>query len=293
MTGSKSDGDPRLRTPMHWARAPHVGFSNVRPWEPLHPDSLTANVEAQDDDPASLLNHYRRLIHIRTASPALAYGDLVPLETGDDAAMAFLRRVEGETALVLINLGAAPLEGPGQDVGGRLGPQVGIDPLDHVEEGLQPHIVQDPLRHRRQLVGRHTQNEAGNRLPKLLQPLKDLRNPRKGRAVLGPHRLVVGPVAGDEFVHRLGRKGQAEGLGHLADGRADLPGDGVRGRKGAQLEVLASPAEGFHNTCLGIQEGSIQIEEDSTDRLAHSLTPTLDVGRQLESKAARGITNAA
>jgi len=111
MTGSKLDGDPRLRTPMHWERAPHVGFSEVRPWEPLRPDSFTANVEVMDDDPGSLLNHYRRLIHVRKASPALATGDFLALETRQPAALAYLRRVEGQTVVVLTNLGDAPLTG--------------------------------------------------------------------------------------------------------------------------------------------------------------------------------------
>ncbi|MBI4410387.1 MAG: DUF3459 domain-containing protein [Gemmatimonadetes bacterium] len=109
MTGSKSDGDPRLRTPMHWARRPGVGFTSGTAWEPLHPDSFTANVEAQEADPASLLNHYRRLIHVRTANPALAAGDFVPLESAEDAAVAYLRRVEEQTVLVVANLGTRRL----------------------------------------------------------------------------------------------------------------------------------------------------------------------------------------
>ena len=46
MTGDKPD--PRLRTPMHWTRGRAAGFTTGVPWEPLQPDSMTANVEAQD-----------------------------------------------------------------------------------------------------------------------------------------------------------------------------------------------------------------------------------------------------
>ena len=109
MTADKPD--PRLRTPMHWNRAPGVGFTRGVPWEPLRPDSLTANVEAQDGDPASLLNHYRRLIHLRAAHPALGWGDYVPLETGNSSAMAFLRRTQGQTVLVVANLSDRRLSG--------------------------------------------------------------------------------------------------------------------------------------------------------------------------------------
>ena len=106
MTGSKPD--PRLRTPMHWKRAPAVGFTTGMAWAPLHPDSLTANVEAQDSDPASLLNHYRTLIHLRAENPALGSGDFVPLTTGRDGVAAYLRRKDGRNVVVIANLGAQP-----------------------------------------------------------------------------------------------------------------------------------------------------------------------------------------
>jgi alpha-amylase len=109
MTGDKPD--PRLRTPMHWTLSPTAGFTRGTPWEPLQPDSLTANVEAQNTDPNSLLNHYRRLIHMRTGNPALGIGDFVALNTDGDAALAYLRRTEGRTVLVVANLGNRRLSG--------------------------------------------------------------------------------------------------------------------------------------------------------------------------------------
>ena len=109
MTGTKPD--PRLRTPMHWKKAPGVGFTTGMAWAPLHPDSLTANVEAQENDPASLLNHYRTLIHLRSENPALGSGDFLPLATGNDAVAAYLRRKEGSTVVVVANLGSARASG--------------------------------------------------------------------------------------------------------------------------------------------------------------------------------------
>ncbi|MDQ4080006.1 MAG: alpha-amylase family glycosyl hydrolase, partial [Gemmatimonadota bacterium] len=88
MTGDKPD--PRLRTPMHWRRAPAAGFTTGAAWEPLQPDSMTANVEAQDADPSSLLNLHRRLIHLRGANIALGGGDFMPLLTSHDAVAAYL-----------------------------------------------------------------------------------------------------------------------------------------------------------------------------------------------------------
>ena len=109
MTGDKPD--PRLRTPMHWTRGPAGGFTSGAVWEPLQPDSMTANVEAQDADPRSLLNLHRRLIHLRAANEALGTGELVPLTASSDAVAAYIRRAGDRVVLVVANVGATPLAG--------------------------------------------------------------------------------------------------------------------------------------------------------------------------------------
>jgi glycosidase len=107
MTGDKPD--PRLRTPMQWSREPGAGFTDGLVWEPLQPDSLTANVEVQEADPNSLLNLYRRLIHLRAEHPALGIGELVPLAASTNAAAAYVRRDGNSAVLVVANFGATPL----------------------------------------------------------------------------------------------------------------------------------------------------------------------------------------
>jgi alpha-amylase len=102
MTGDKPD--PRLRTPMHWTAGRAAGFTTGAAWEPLQPDSATANVAVQHADPGSLLNHYRRLIHLRASNRALGAGDLLPLESSDPAVAAFLRRDGSRAVLVVANL---------------------------------------------------------------------------------------------------------------------------------------------------------------------------------------------
>jgi glycosidase len=109
MTGDKPD--PRLRTPMHWSLDPAAGFTEGLPWEPLQPDSFTANVAVMNDDQGSLLNHYRRLINLRAAHPALGAGALVPLDAGTEQVVAYLRRQGNHVALVIANLGTTPLPG--------------------------------------------------------------------------------------------------------------------------------------------------------------------------------------
>lgn len=109
MTGDKPD--PRIRTPMQWRRGDAAGFTTGTPWEPLQPDSLTANVAVQDADAGSLLNLYRRVIHLRAEHPALAAGKLVPLTADNDAALAYLRRDGDRAALIVANLGTTSLSG--------------------------------------------------------------------------------------------------------------------------------------------------------------------------------------
>ena len=110
MTGDKPD--PRLRTPMQWNRTPAAGFTRGRiAWEPLQPDSFTANVEVQDHDSTSLLNLYRKLIHLRGANSALGNGVLVPLAASNEAVAAYVRRDSSRAVLVIANLGATTVSG--------------------------------------------------------------------------------------------------------------------------------------------------------------------------------------
>jgi glycosidase len=109
MTGAKPD--ERLRTPMQWSRATNAGFTRGKPWQPLADYSLRTTVEYQDQDPASLLQLHRTLIHLRDRNPALAAGRLIPLTAGGDAVAAYLRRDGDNAVLVVTNLSGAPLSG--------------------------------------------------------------------------------------------------------------------------------------------------------------------------------------
>jgi glycosidase len=51
------------------------------------------------------------LIQLRNAHIALRIGEYVPLETGNNAVLAFLRVQAGEVVLVVINLGNKPVSG--------------------------------------------------------------------------------------------------------------------------------------------------------------------------------------
>jgi glycosidase len=102
--------DPRLRVPMPWdASSPAGGFSVVEPWQPLADDWPMTTVDDQLDDPESLLSHYRRLVRLRAAEPALARGEALAVRSTDSAVWASLRSTGAESLLVLVNLGSTPV----------------------------------------------------------------------------------------------------------------------------------------------------------------------------------------
>jgi alpha-amylase len=111
MSGYKPD--ERLRTPMAWTGdAPAGGFSTTTPWEAMNDDWPAVNVASQTVDDASLLSHYRRLIRLRDAHPALRGAETAVVQASDPAIVATLRQGGGETLLVLVNLAATPVANP-------------------------------------------------------------------------------------------------------------------------------------------------------------------------------------
>jgi glycosidase len=94
--------DP-ARSPMQWDATPLGGFTTGEPWLPLN-DPATRNVAAQSGDPASLLSLYRRLIAARRGSEALRHGTHRSLFEVAPDVLAWVREVEGERVLVVLNV---------------------------------------------------------------------------------------------------------------------------------------------------------------------------------------------
>jgi glycosidase len=108
MKGQKPDEDIRL--PMQWTADPlTAGFTTGTPWRAPQADTVKLNVSAEEQDPVSLLNHYRALTALRKQYPSLRTGSLTLLETGHRAVFASLRVEEQQTILVLVNLSGEPV----------------------------------------------------------------------------------------------------------------------------------------------------------------------------------------
>jgi len=94
--------DP-VRTPLPWSREPKAGFTDGEPWLPLGHESSRRCVEAQKDDPGSMLNLTRELLACRHTIPALCWGAWRPIDVRSDV-LAYVRELDGERVLILANL---------------------------------------------------------------------------------------------------------------------------------------------------------------------------------------------
>jgi glycosidase len=102
MIGAKPD--ECIRTPMQWdAIEPRAAFISGKR---CTTNETEFNLAAQIDDPSSLFNLYRSLIHLRNANPALRVGTLSMVESDSPALLTFLRQSQEQTVLVVINLSA-------------------------------------------------------------------------------------------------------------------------------------------------------------------------------------------
>ena len=89
------------RTPVQWSDAENAGFSTVKPWFSVNPNYKQINVEAQEDDPGSLLNFYRRLLAFRKNNAVALYGTYKEYRPKDKNFYIYERRYGGKRLLVI------------------------------------------------------------------------------------------------------------------------------------------------------------------------------------------------
>ena len=81
------------RTPMQWTPGPQAGFStNPKTWLRIAPNYRAVNVQTESADPSSLLNWYKRLIRLRSETPAILNGEMQMVNKEDPNVLCFVRR---------------------------------------------------------------------------------------------------------------------------------------------------------------------------------------------------------
>jgi oligo-1,6-glucosidase len=91
------------RTPMQWDATAKGGFTEGTPWLELNTNHDEINVDAELNDPDSVLRFYQRLIELRHNNDLIVYGNYIELDPEDDEVFAYKRQYEGRTMLVLSN----------------------------------------------------------------------------------------------------------------------------------------------------------------------------------------------
>jgi len=102
-------GRDGCRTPIPWeeGEAPN-GFTTGKPWLPVKPPQSALNVAAQEADPNSTLNFYRKAIAFRKEHVELVEGDIEFFKVSEPL-LAFRRASGGKSLVCLFNLSAGPI----------------------------------------------------------------------------------------------------------------------------------------------------------------------------------------
>src|SRR5580693_5889984 len=100
-----------VRTPMQWNSDRNAGFSRANParlYSPVIMDPVwgyeAINVEAQQNDPSSLLNWMRNMIALRKLFKVFGRGSLRFLDSSNRKVLAYVRQFDGEMVLCVANL---------------------------------------------------------------------------------------------------------------------------------------------------------------------------------------------
>ena len=94
------------RTPMqwNWDVSHGAGFTEGTAWIPIPSYKPEANVEAELDDPDSILNYYKALVEFRKKHSVIAEGDIHFLYGGVSDVMVYVRTEGAEKMVVICNL---------------------------------------------------------------------------------------------------------------------------------------------------------------------------------------------
>ena len=91
------------RTPMQWDSTENAGFTSGTPWKRINENYTQINVAAQDADPNSVLNHFRKMTRVRSDNPVLVYGKYELIQREHPDIYAFSRTLDDEQLLILLN----------------------------------------------------------------------------------------------------------------------------------------------------------------------------------------------
>jgi len=111
ISNEKEAARDNSRTPMQWDETENAGFSMATPWIKVNNNYKRGiNVSAQEKDPNSVLNYFRKMIQVRKDHLGLVYGDYQLLLKENEAVYAYTRSLEEERYLVILSFSPVATE---------------------------------------------------------------------------------------------------------------------------------------------------------------------------------------
>ena len=96
------------RTPVQWSAEPNAGFTTGTPWFVVNPNYPKINVAAEEADPDSILQFYRKALALRASNETLLYGDYREYDACSGRRFVYERSYRGERILILCSFSKKP-----------------------------------------------------------------------------------------------------------------------------------------------------------------------------------------
>ncbi|AHJ97310.1 glycoside hydrolase family 13 protein [Hymenobacter swuensis] len=103
LTTAKRQARDNCRTPFQWDATANAGFTTGTPWLKVNPNYSILNQAAQDQNPNSVLNYFRRATATRKQHKVLVYGQYQLLDAANPHVYAYTRTLGSEKVLVVLN----------------------------------------------------------------------------------------------------------------------------------------------------------------------------------------------
>jgi len=98
------------RTPFQWDASNYAGFSSTEPWIKVNPNYTAINAAAQEKEPQSPLNYFRKVVALRKGNPIYVYGKYTLLDKANPNVYAYTRELAGKKVVVILNFTAKNTE---------------------------------------------------------------------------------------------------------------------------------------------------------------------------------------
>ena len=103
MEGQKQTSRENSRTPFQWNAEANAGFTSGKPWLKVNTNYSTLNAAAQQKNPVSVVNYFKRLTSLRKNNPILTYGEYEIVDLNNPSVYAYTRSYQGKKWLIALN----------------------------------------------------------------------------------------------------------------------------------------------------------------------------------------------